>query len=388
MPFIKESFQISAPQRVIAFLRQILQLSMKDAQKFVDKGRVEQNGEVVRDKTRALQGEVSVSHFKAVDLGIAPIFEAPDFVAFDKPAGLLSHPKGRFWHFSLLDAVRFHLGSEANLINRLDYETSGLVLASKNKKSEAELKTLFETRRVEKSYLALVEGKLDSALGNSSLGMQFRTCEKFWESTDSCLVLSQNFSQIQKPHRKYFDFDSQSESLINQAKNTESALDSAIPKHECEKSLRDAELCADFVIDLPITEGKMGSDLGIRSRVCESGKPSQTAVKILHYDCKKNQTLLKVTPLTGRTHQIRVHLAHIGHKIVGDGLYGTSDESAREFLAQKAQNLGSKPFYNAINPAESSAESRLMLHAQSLRFCYKNKEYFICAPPAEFCAEF
>ena len=329
MPFIKESFQIHAPQRVIAFLRQILRISMKDAQRFVDKGRVEQNGEVVRDKTRVLQGEVSVSHFKAVDLGIAPIFENADFAAFDKSVGLLSHPKGRFWHFSLLDAVRFHFGSEANLINRLDYETSGLVLASKNKKSEAELKSLFENRAVEKTYLALVEGKVDSA---------------------------------------------------------------------------------DFVIDLPIKEGKMGSDLGIRSRVCEGGKPAQTAVKILHYDCRKNQTLLKVTPLTGRTHQIRVHLAHIGHKIVGDGLYGVNDAKAREFLAQKAHNLDStnkkpchserseesqnnnpslradsqnlhNPCYdNVIKSAESSAKSRLMLHAQSLRFCYKNKDYFIYAP--------
>lgn len=301
MPFIKESFQISVPQRVIAFLRQILRISMKDAQRFVDKGRVEQNGEVVRDKTRVLQGEVSVSHFKAVDLGIAPIFENADFAAFDKSAGLLSHPKGRFWHFSLLDAVRFHFGGEANLINRLDYETSGLVLASKNKKSEAELKALFENRAVEKTYLALVEGKVDSA---------------------------------------------------------------------------------NFIIDLPIKEGKMGSDLGIRSRVCESGKPAQTAVKILHYNCRKNQTLLKVTPLTGRTHQIRVHLAHIGHKIVGDGLYGVSDAKAREFLAQKAQNLHNPRCDNGIKSAESSVKSRLMLHAQSLRFCYKNKDYFIYTPAA------
>lgn len=317
MPFIKESFQIHAPQRVIAFLRQILRISMKDAQRFVDKGRVEQNGEVVRDKTRVLQGEVSVSYFKAVDLGIAPIFENADFAAFDKPAGLLSHPKGRFWHFSLLDAVRFHFGGEANLINRLDYETSGLVLASKNKKSEAELKSLFENRAVKKTYLALVEGKVDSA---------------------------------------------------------------------------------NFIIDLPIKEGKMGSDLGIRSRVCEGGKSAQTAVKILHYDCRKNQTLLKVTPLTGRTHQIRVHLAHIGHKIVGDGLYGVSNAKAREFLAQKAQNLDSvnknpplrADSQNLHNPrcdnaksAESSAKLRLMLHAQSLRFCYKNKDYFIYAPAAQ-----
>ena len=374
MPFIKESFQIHAPQRVIAFLRQILRISMKDAQRFVDKGRVEQNGEVVRDKTRVLQGEVSVSHFKAVDLGIAPIFENADFAAFDKPAGLLSHPKGRFWHFSLLDAVRFHFGGGANLINRLDYETSGLVLASKNKKSEAELKALFENRAMEKTYLALVEGKVDSAdLQNLGEKIQFK---KPYKSFCSVWLLPKVESHL--------------------------SLNFNLPNN------------ADFVIDLPIKEGKMGSDLGIRSRVCEGGKPAQTAVKILHYDCRKNQTLLKVTPLTGRTHQIRVHLAHIGHKIVGDGLYGVSDAKAREFLAQKAQNLDSanknkKPChserseesqnknpplradsqnlhnprcYNAIKSAESSAKSRLMLHAQSLRFCYKNKDYFIYAPTA------
>ena len=358
MPFVKESFQISAPQRVIAFLRQILRISMKDAQRFVDKGRVEQNGEVVRDKTRVLQGEVSVSHFKAVDLGIAPIFENADFAAFDKPAGLLSHPKGRFWHFSLLDAVRFHFGGEANLINRLDYETSGLVLASTNKKSEAELKSLFENRAVEKTYLALVEGRVDSAdLQNLGEKIQFK-----------------------KPYKSFCSVW-------------------LLPKVESPLSLNfNLSNSADFVINLPIIEGKMGSDLGIRSRVCEGGKPAQTAVKILHYDCRKNQTLLKVTPLTGRTHQIRVHLAHIGHKIVGDGLYGVSDAKAREFLAQKAQNLDSASSNpplrassqnlhnprcdNGIKSAESSAKSRLMLHAQSLRFCYKNKDYFIYAPAA------
>ena len=161
MPFVKETFQIPTPQGVMVFLQQTLRISQREAQKFVDKGRVAQNGEVVRDKKRILRGEVSVSYFRAVDLGIVPIFETPEFAVFDKPAGLLSHPKGRFWHFSLLDAVRFHFGSEANLINRLDCETSGVILASKNKKSEAELKGLFERRAVEKSYLAVCSPPLN-----------------------------------------------------------------------------------------------------------------------------------------------------------------------------------------------------------------------------------
>ena len=46
---------------------------------------------------------------------------------------------------------------------------------------------------------------VDSTHGNLSWGMRFRTCENFGESTDSSLVFSPKFSQIQKPHRHYFD---------------------------------------------------------------------------------------------------------------------------------------------------------------------------------------
>ena len=58
--------------------------------------------------------------------------------------------------------------------------------------------------------------------GNLSWGMQFRTCENFGESTDLSLVLSPKFSQIQKPHRHYFDCDSQStESTENTPRHSE-----------------------------------------------------------------------------------------------------------------------------------------------------------------------
>ena len=91
----------------------------------------------------------------------------------------------------------------------------------------AELRRIIPVDSEHFALKELLDSLTKSTLCNSSLGMQFRTCEKFWESTDSSLVLSQNFSQIQKPHRKYFDCDSPCESPTNQTQFVESTLDSA-----------------------------------------------------------------------------------------------------------------------------------------------------------------
>jgi 23S rRNA pseudouridine1911/1915/1917 synthase len=64
--------------------------------------------------------------------------------------------------------------------------------------------------------------------------------------------------------------------------------------------------------------------------VTNNGRPSETQWECAEIFPKANQTLLICRPLTGRTHQIRVHLKHIGHPIVGDEKYGKPD--ARLFL--------------------------------------------------------
>jgi tRNA pseudouridine32 synthase/23S rRNA pseudouridine746 synthase len=72
------------------------------------------------------------------------------------------------------------------------------------------------------------------------------------------------------------------------------------------------------------------------------GKPSSTHYQLVAHDPKLNRSRLQLTPITGRSHQLRVHLMSIGHPIVGDALYGESPA-----------------------PAE-----RLMLHAQQLEFVH------------------
>jgi tRNA pseudouridine32 synthase / 23S rRNA pseudouridine746 synthase len=88
------------------------------------------------------------------------------------------------------------------------------------------------------------------------------------------------------------------------------------------------------------------------------GKPSQTRYKLVSYDEATDTTRLELAPITGRTHQLRVHLQSIGHSILGDHLYASAEVQAKS--------------------------ERLLLHASELRLTHPvSGEYltFQCACP-------
>ncbi len=371
MPFVREKFIIDSPQKATIFLQKTLQITQREAQKMIDKGRVENNGAVFREKAGFLRGEVVLSHFKAERGEYKPIFETPEFGAFDKPAKLLSHPKGRFSHSSLLDSIRFYFGKDANPINRLDSETSGILLVSKNKQSEIALKKLFMQKCVDKTYFAVVFGQINAEhlaqkfgenIIATNLNSQLRHCEGFARSNPN-----QRLNRLLR-----LAFGKSRNDRVDKFVIARERSDRSNPQ----KSNLDSQfLCfakndknVDFIINFPLKEGQKGTDLGIRSHIDKNGKVAQTAIKILHYDSARNITHLKIMPLTGRTHQIRAHLAHIGHRIVGESLYGVSDENARDFLDGKINDSERVRIFGA---------NRLMLHAQSLHFFYNDNEFFI-----------
>ena len=72
----------------------------------------------------------------------------------------------------------------------------------------------------------------------------------------------------------------------------------------------------------------------------ERGRPAQTRWRVLERDHERRQTRLALEPLTGRTHQLRVHLLAIGHPILGDALYAPELETPRLMLHACALTFG------------------------------------------------
>jgi len=88
------------------------------------------------------------------------LFEDRDLLVVDKPAPLPCHPGGRFFHHTLWTLLREkHNIAEPLLVNRLDRETSGLVVAAKHKEAARAIGRQFAERQVDKVYQVVVEGR-------------------------------------------------------------------------------------------------------------------------------------------------------------------------------------------------------------------------------------
>ena len=176
------------------------------------------------------------------------IYEDDSLLVLHKPADLVCHPTKGDVYSSLISRVRLYLGeaNQGQMINRLDRETSGVVLIAKNKETARSLRLQWEAREVVKKYHAISYG---------------------WPKKDS-------FS-VEKPLGKDIE-----------------------------------------------------SEVAIKDCVRRDGSPSFTGFRVLKR-FEKNRSkfaLLEVCPRTGRKHQIRIHLQHLGHSIVGDKLYGLNEQ--------------------------------------------------------------
>jgi tRNA pseudouridine32 synthase/23S rRNA pseudouridine746 synthase len=198
-----------------------------------------------------------------------------ELLAFDKPAGLLCVPGRGDDKQDCLSTRAQARWADARVVHRLDMATSGIVLMARGALAQRQLSIHFAERLAEKTYVAVVQGRVDADQGE---------------------------------------------------------------------------------IDLPLVADWPNRPLQLVDRI--NGKPSLTRYRVLQRDAATNTTRVELQPVTGRTHQLRVHLLALGHPILGDALYAP--------------------------PAVLAAAPRLLLHAQTLRIAHPARGEMltlVCAAP-------
>lgn len=274
------------------------------------------------------------------------LYEDAELLAINKPAGLVCHPTKGDVYSSLISRVRLHVGegTPVHLVNRLDRETSGVTLAVKGDQRVGKIKQLFAERAVSKEYLALVHGHVAADAGTieAPLGKdeQAITAVKDCVRPDGSpartdFVVLQRFErEIEPPARVHL--------TLNQDATQISDVGNVSPSPR-----------------LAGSEGPNGERAGVRCA--------------LH-----PFTLLRVHPHTGRKHQIRIHLAHLGHPIVGDKIYGGDERFYLDFVERKLTEAQRRKL---ILPCHA-------LHAAELRFNWLLKEWVFRAEPEPWFQDF
>lgn len=223
--------------------------------------------------------------------------ENADWFAINKPAPLLIHPTRPDGETNLLDLIKEHYPDTAEqtvgILNRLDRETSGIVLFFRHSEAASRLGKMTMNRAFTKSYLALVHG---------------------------------------------------------------------VPPQE-------------GTIDAPLDRvgDHQPSEIYVKRGVFPEGKPARTDYKLIetrNHPSLGEISLVKLILHTGRLHQIRVHMKHIGHYVIGDKLYGPDEQCYLKFI-----ETGWTPALE-----EKLLIPRQALHAAELSFLWNGEKVTISAP--------
>ncbi len=244
----------AAGDRADRFMADASGLSRSYVQRLIAQGRLTADGQPLRASSTleaGVQLEFEVPEPSTVEdlpeaIPLRVVYEDPDLLIVDKPAGMVTHPAPGHQTGTLVNALLAReagaLGSLAGkrrpgIVHRLDCDTSGLLMVARHDAAQAYLQAALKARRVKKSYLALVHGSVAAQLG-----------------------------RIEAPIGRD-------------------------PRHYT------------------------------RMAVVAAGRPSVTGYRVR--ERLAGWTFMELDLVTGRTHQIRVHLASIGHPVAGDPLYGT-----------------------------------------------------------------
>jgi 23S rRNA pseudouridine1911/1915/1917 synthase len=295
------------------------------------------------------------------------LYEDADLLVVNKPAGLVCHPTKGDAFSSLISRARLYLNSSLSankvgregrgevmlnpdsplqpsafslqpcLVNRLDRETSGVVLIAKNSAAAGELGKILESRAIEKEYLAIVHGHVrdDHGLVDAPLGKD----EQSKVAVKDCV----------RPDGTSAQTGFRVEQRFVRNGRAGSPVPAAVPGKSTAHGLSRRS----------VAKGEV------------TGPAEVPPSSILHSPF----SLLRIVPRTGRKHQIRIHLAHLGHPIVGDKLYGGDEDL---YLALVEDRLTPEQQARLILPNQA-------LHARAVRFVWRSRSReFSCAPEPWF----
>jgi 23S rRNA pseudouridine1911/1915/1917 synthase len=170
-------FEKETPERLDKFLVGLLQeFSRSRIQGLIADGFVDVDGRAAKKSGQSLENGSTVTvrippaaptDLVAEDIPLDIVFENDDLIVVDKPAGMVVHPAAGHSSGTLVNAVLGYdpdlegIGGEERpgIVHRLDKATSGLILIAKNERAHRWLQDQFRLRKVDKTYLALVDGK-------------------------------------------------------------------------------------------------------------------------------------------------------------------------------------------------------------------------------------
>lgn len=272
-------------ERLDQFVARITGRSRNLAIQLIEEGCVLVNGAQARKSARLKGGEkVSVvmpeekqPDLTPQDVPFTVVLERDEFVVIDKPAGIVVHPAPGNYDNTLVNGLlhRFHILDDDHdfrpgIVHRLDKDTSGLLVVAKNRDAREKLSALFQSREVDKRYLAVCRG---------TPGFTYK--------------------HIEEP---------------------------------------------------------LGRSSTNRTKMCvrADGRYASSEVRVL--EVFRNAFLAEVKINTGRTHQIRVHMSHIGHPLLGDETYGGTSVLKMGILRQALHSnklCFNSPFSDEIIECES-----------------------------------
>ena len=221
------------------------------------------------------------------------IHEDAELLVINKPAGLVCHPTKTDEYSSLISRIRLYLDKDAHpqLVNRLDRETSGVTIVAKSTAAARQLRIIWESRQVEKEYLAIVHGHVQPENG---------------------------------------------------------------------------------LVDAPLGKDE-SSKVAVKDCVRPDGAASLTEFWIEKRFQRPEYspplfTLARIRLHTGRKHQIRIHLAHIGHPIVGDKLYGGDEDL---YLALVENRLTEEQWKRLLLRNQALHASKVQFEWNGNQICFK-----------------